>query len=74
MTTEEEQFSEILKIAGFSLMTPLGSLFLGMPIFKLSNLTIVSFIYFLISLLLFFLGIILLLKSIEVLYKKQIKE
>ena len=72
--TEEEQFSEILKIAGFSLMTPLGSLFLGMPYFKFSNLNVLSCSYFFISLFLFYFGIILLLKSVEVLYKKEARK
>ncbi len=68
---EEEQLSEILKISGFSLMTPLSLLFLGIPQFKLSDITVLSSSYFLISLLLFYFGILLLLKSMEVLYKKR---
>ena len=72
--TEDEQFSEILKIAGFSLMTPFGGLFLGIPRFRFADLTVLSFTYFLVSLILFYIGIILLLKSVELLYKKEIKE
>lgn len=65
ITEEQKHLADIFKIAGFALMTPLGRIVLNIPEFNFTYLNIQYIIFALVSLALFYLGIIFMLKSIE---------
>ncbi|MBI3591504.1 MAG: hypothetical protein HY094_09045 [Candidatus Melainabacteria bacterium] len=62
---EQKQLAEIFKIAGFALMTPFGNVILGFPGLKPADFTALFFLNLPLSMGLFYLGIIVLLKSLE---------
>ena len=62
---ENKYFAEILKIAGFALMTPLGKIVLNISEIDLFKLNIFFFVNLLISLVLFYFGIIFLIRGLE---------
>lgn len=62
ITEEQKYYAEILKIAGFALMTPLGKAILSIPEFEP---TISFFIFAVIALGLFGFGIILVFKGVD---------
>lgn len=65
ITDEDKQIAEIFKIAGFALMSPLGKVVLDIPGFKFYSTNIAYVIFFVISLFLFHLGIIVISKCVE---------
>ena len=73
MINEEEYLAEICKISGFALMSPLGKLVLDIPDISLSNLTCQFFIYVGLSILLFFIGLIMILNGYGIVYESNRK-
>ena len=65
ITEEDKHLAGLFEIGGFALMTPLGKLVLDLPNIGWSDLTIKFFIILLIYCVLFYFGIIFLVKSIE---------
>lgn len=73
MITEEHKFlAEVYKISGFALMTPLGRYFLIFSDINLRNLTVQFFIHLIISIILFYFGVIMIQRAYEEL--QEIKE
>ncbi len=66
MATYDEYRAESFRIFGLGLMTPLGKWILELPNLKLAGITVQSIIYFVFSLILFYFGIILVLKGFEI--------
>ena len=62
---EQKQLSEIYKISGFALMTPVGQIILSIPNLTLQDLNIKFFLYLILACLFFYFGMILLVKSLE---------
>ncbi len=65
ITEEDKHLAGILEICGFGLMSPLGKLVLDLPDTEWADLKTKFLIIFLFYSLLFYLGIILLAKSVE---------
>ena len=71
MVKEEDKFlAEVYKIAGFALMTPFAQYFLTFSSFKISNITIFSATHFLISIVLFYFGYIMIQRAYEMVQEK----
>ncbi len=71
MITSDEYRVEIFKIIGFVLMTPFGNLIISVPKLTLLDLNIKLFTYFLVTLLLLYLGIIIISRNYEVIRSKE---
>ncbi|MBI3590189.1 MAG: hypothetical protein HY094_02285 [Candidatus Melainabacteria bacterium] len=68
MFIEEQKYrAEIFKIGGFSLMAPFGKLILGIPDFRLTNLSLQLLVFVIVVIASFYVGIILILKGFEAL-------
>ena len=65
ITEEDKHLAGILEVCGFGLMSPLGKLVLDLPDIRWIDLTSKFFIIFLLYSVLFYFGIILLVKSVE---------
>ena len=66
MINEEQKYmAQFFQISGFCCMTPLGNLILHALDYKLSDLNIFFFLYFIFSFSLFLLGILLEIKGLE---------
>ena len=70
ITDEQKYLSDILKIAGFALMTPVAKLYLELNDIELHNLSAKFFILFSISALLFCSGIMALYKGYRISERK----
>ena len=68
---EEEYLAAIYKIAGFALMSPMGKFILSIPDIDFNNLTRQFFIYLGLSILLFFIGFIMLLNGYGIVYERN---
>ena len=68
MITEEEYLAEIYTIAGFALMSPMGKFVLDIPTLSVNSFNYPFFIYLFLSILLFFIGFILLLNGYGIVY------
>ena len=68
MITEEEYLAEIYKIAGFALMSPMGKFVLDIPTLSVDSLNYPFFIYLFLSILLFFIGFIMILNGYGIVY------
>ena len=68
MITEEEYLAEIYKIAGFALMSPMGKFVLDIPTLSVNSLNYPFFIYLFLSILLFFIGFIMILNGYGIVY------
>lgn len=66
MATYNEYRAETFRIFGLALMTPLGKWILDLPTLELDGINIQSIISFALSLVLFYFGIILVLKGFEI--------
>ncbi len=73
MITEDEYKIEICKIAGFALMSPMGKFVLSISDIDFSNLNCQFFIYVCLSILLFFIGLIMLLNGYGIVYERNRK-
>ena len=73
MLSEDEYKIEICKIAGFALMSPLGKFILSIPDIDFSNLTCQFFVYLWLSVLLFFIGLIMLGSGYGIVYERNRK-
>lgn len=72
MVLEENKYrAQILQIGGFALMTPAAKIYLSILDFKLSDLSVKFFIYSLVSMFFLYLGIILLVRGIEMLKESE---
>ena len=68
MVLEENKYrAQILQIGGFGLMTPAAKIYLSILDLKLNDLSVKFFIYSLVSMFLLYLGIIFLVRGIEML-------
>ena len=68
MITEEEYLAEIYKVAGFALMSPMGKFVLDIPTLSVNSFNYPFFIYLFLSILLFFIGFIMLLSGYGIVY------
>ena len=73
MLSKEEYLVGIYKIFGVALTTPLGKIFLTIPDIKFKDVSSGFLIYFIMSLVLFLIGVILLLSSYDMIYMKRVK-
>jgi hypothetical protein len=65
MTTDGNKYkAELLKIVGFSLITPLGKIILNIPDYTYEDINLKFFIFCLLSLVLLYIGIIVLNRGI----------
>ena len=71
MITSDEYRAEILKIAGFALITPAGNVFLSVPELTLSDLNVKLLIYFLAVLVLMYFGIISVIRGYEITIEQE---
>ncbi len=65
--------AQFFQISGFCFMSPFGKLVLGIPGYKLSDFNFLFIIYIVISLFLFYLGIIFMFKGEEHLEERRYK-
>ena len=68
MITEEEYLAEIYKVAGFALMSPMGKFVLDIPTLSVNSFNYPFLIYLFLSILLFFIGFIMLLSGYGIVY------
>ncbi len=73
MLTEEEYLTEIYKISGFALMSPIGKFILSIPDISIDCLNYQFFIYVGLSILLFLIGLIMLLSGYVIVYERNRK-
>lgn len=73
ITEEDKQISEVFKIAGFGFMSPFGKVVLDMPGFTFYPINFMYLIFVCISLLSFYMGIIVVAKSIDTVTERKIK-
>ena len=66
MTTPREYRSEIIKIAGFGLMAPIGTFMINLGSFDVDMFSIKVFIFFVVFFLMFCLGVIFIRRGFEV--------
>ena len=71
ITKEDEYMSNAYKVAGFSLMIPIGQFFLNLPDLNLNDFTNEYVIYIVVSFALFCLGIIIVLTGAMILRRKE---
>ena len=72
ISEEDKQISEVFKIAGFSLMSPLGKVILDIPGYKLYPVNLMYMGFIAVSLILFYIGIIVVVKSVDTVTEKKI--
>ena len=71
MATDVEKYkSQNLQIAGFAFFTPISKIFLNIPEMKLNDINLKFIIFFILSLLLVFAGIIFISRGMEFLKEK----
>ena len=69
MVSEDQKYRvEFLKISSFALMIPMGKFVLDIPSIDFNNLTCQFFIYLGLSILLFFIGFIMILHGYGIVY------
>ena len=74
MVSKLQEFqAQFFQIAGFACMTPIGKIFLNILDLELKDLSIKFFIYSLVSVFLFCIGIILNIKGMEYLEEREVK-
>ena len=69
LTEFDKASSSLLQIVGFSLMAPLGKLYLSFLDLSFDDINLKLLIYFLISLILGIIGIMIVLKGLAILYE-----
>ena len=74
MATYDEYRADTFRVFGLALMTPFGKWVLDLPNLKLDVLNIQSIICFVLNLILFYFGIILVLKGFEIMETQKRKE
>ena len=68
MTFEADKYrAQLFQVSGLALMTPVGKIYLSLLDIGLKDLTLKFFFYFLTSLFLVYLGIILIMRGFEIL-------
>ena len=72
VTKEQEYTAEVLKIAGFAFIAPFGKLILGIPFFRMHDITIDSILFFIFTFSLCCFGIMLMFKGKELLREYDI--
>ena len=70
MQTKEDYLTGVYKLFGAAITVPFGRLFLAFPDLEFSSLNIQLLAYFLISIILFIIGIITLLSGYDLVHKK----
>lgn len=73
MISEEEYQAEVYKIAGFALMSPMGKFVLDVPDIDFNNLSCQFFAYVCLSILLLFIGFIMILNGYGIVYERNRK-
>jgi len=71
MINENEYLADIYKLAGFALMTPFGKLILSIPDLNFDNLSRQLFIFLLLSIVFFLVSIILFFSGYAIVYKRN---
>ena len=74
MTTYDEYRADTFRICGLALMTPFGKWILDLPNLKLDGINIQSIISFGLNIILFYFGIILVLKGFEIMETQRRRE
>ena len=74
MINYDEYRVETFRIFGLAFMTPFGKLVLDFPNLKLEGINLLSILYFVFSLVLTYIGIILVLKGFEILDNKELRK
>ena len=73
MVNEEEYLAEVYKIAGFTLMSPMGKFVLSIPDINPASLNYQFFIYIGLAILLFFIGLIMISSGYAIVYERNRK-